>query len=278
MSENDLSRELPRDAELSALYRAAAEALPPPALDRSILAAAQAAVKPVTPAVRRSRPWWLRFAAPMGVFATLILTVTVVMLVEREQQDLLPRGAQGDDAPAAASAPVQNVEPEQKKEKAAAEPMPQRLQAPAATSAAAPEAAAPAVAGSVAPPPAERRSAAGAAADAAMSRDEAKASAPALAAPAPSAQPAASSGELSSRPAAAPPAPLLERAAPMSKSMERAARGSVNSSADQAQRSPEAWLAEIRRLRTEGREAEAREQLERFRQTYPDFVMPADLR
>jgi len=275
MSENDLSRELPRDAELSALYRAAAEALPPPALDRSILAAAQAAVKPVTPAVGRSRPWWLRFAAPMGVFATLVLTVTVVMLVEHEQEDLLPRG---DDAPAAASAPLQSVEPEQKKEKAAAEAMPQRLQAPATKSAAAPEAAAPAVAGSVAPPPVERRSAAGAAADAATSRDEAKEFAPAPAAPAPSAQPAASPGELSSRPAAAPPAPLLERAAPMSKSMERAARGSVNLSADQVQRSPEAWLAEIRRLRTEGREAEAREQLERFRQAYPDFVLPADLR
>lgn len=95
------------------------------------------------------------------------------------------------------------------------------------------------------------------------------------AAPAPQAQPAVSSGELSARPAAAAPAPMpmLERAVPMAKSQRGAA-----SNADQAPRSPESWLAEIRRLRAAGREAEAREQLERFRQAYPDFVLPADLR
>jgi hypothetical protein len=70
---------------------------------------------------------------------------------------------------------------------------------------------------------------------------------------------------------------MLERAAPMSKSLQGSA-SSINSSAAQASRSPEAWLAEIRRLRADGREAEAHEQLERFRKAYPDFVLPADLR
>lgn len=267
--------EFPRDAELSALYREAADAMPPLALDRRILTAAQSAIKHTEPVMPRRRPWWLRFAAPMGAFATLVLTVTVVMLVEHEQKDLLPRG---DEAPAAASAPVQNVEPELKKEQAAAGAQPQRSALPAAKSAAAPVVTAPAAA-SVAPPPLERRSAGGVAADAVTSRDEAKEAAMPPAASAPQAQPAESSGEqLSSRPTAAAPTPMLERAAPMSKSLRGSASSSNNSSVDQAPRSPESWLAEIRRLRAAGREADAREQLERFRKAYPDFVLPADLR
>lgn len=41
---------------------------------------------------------------------------------------------------------------------------------------------------------------------------------------------------------------------------------------------PERWLERIHELRRDGRADEARTQLERFRQRYPDFAVPADLR
>jgi hypothetical protein len=44
-----------------------------------------------------------------------------------------------------------------------------------------------------------------------------------------------------------------------------------------AQRSPEAWLDEISRLRREGREAEAAEQLAEFRKAYPAYALPEGL-
>jgi hypothetical protein len=41
---------------------------------------------------------------------------------------------------------------------------------------------------------------------------------------------------------------------------------------------PEAWIAEIRRLRAEGREAEAQRQLAEFVRAHPDYRLPDDLR
>ena len=45
-----------------------------------------------------------------------------------------------------------------------------------------------------------------------------------------------------------------------------------------ADRSPQAWLEEIRELRRAGRDVEWREALERFRARYPDHPLPEDLR
>jgi len=42
-------------------------------------------------------------------------------------------------------------------------------------------------------------------------------------------------------------------------------------------RSPEEWIAEIRRLKTDGREADAAAELAEFRRRYPDYVLPTDL-
>jgi hypothetical protein len=44
------------------------------------------------------------------------------------------------------------------------------------------------------------------------------------------------------------------------------------------QRSPEAWLEEIGRLKREGRDKEAAEQLVEFRQAYPAYALPESLR
>jgi hypothetical protein len=73
--------------------------------------------------------------------------------------------------------------------------------------------------------------------------------------------PAAVGAGLASRPRAASSAP----------------RGEFGS-ADKAVRPPEAWIEDIRRLRREGREAEAQTQLAAFRLAYPDYRLPEDLR
>lgn len=52
----------------------------------------------------------------------------------------------------------------------------------------------------------------------------------------------------------------------------------LESGAADAMRPPEAWLEDVRRLRREGREAEARESLDAFRRAYPAYVLPEDLR
>jgi hypothetical protein len=42
-------------------------------------------------------------------------------------------------------------------------------------------------------------------------------------------------------------------------------------------RSPDSWLDDIRRLKREGHDKEAIEQLAAFRRTYPSFIVPSDL-
>ena len=44
-----------------------------------------------------------------------------------------------------------------------------------------------------------------------------------------------------------------------------------------AQRSPDAWLEEIGRLKREGREQEAAQQLAEFRKAYPAHAVPQNL-
>ena len=44
------------------------------------------------------------------------------------------------------------------------------------------------------------------------------------------------------------------------------------------QRSPEAWLEDIKRLKREGRDKEAAEQLAKFRKAYPAYAVPESLR
>ncbi|MBE0626787.1 MAG: hypothetical protein IH606_18465, partial [Burkholderiales bacterium] len=44
-----------------------------------------------------------------------------------------------------------------------------------------------------------------------------------------------------------------------------------------AQRSPDAWLEEIGRLKREGRDEEAAQQLAEFRKAYPDHALPQSL-
>lgn len=243
------------DDSLSRLYRAAATAEPPPALDDRILAAARQAVNLAPP--RRRSPW-LSWLAPLGLAATVVLSLSVVLVARKEQPDLLPAPMPATvpttmpaTVPATAPPPSAPAEPMPAQaretvptEKPASRPMPVPV-LPAATvrrdsqleerGAAVP---APAV------PP--------------------EASAPVLA-PAPAAQVleggAGNAGVAASR-AAAPAAPAIK-----AESMRSGA----------GVRYPEGWIEEIRRLKREGHEEAAREQLAAFRRAYPSYVLPADL-
>ena len=70
---------------------------------------------------------------------------------------------------------------------------------------------------------------------------------------------------------AAPPPPM---AAPAARSM--AAPAAKRAELDE--RSPEQWLADIRRLRREGRVEEAETSLAEFRKRYPKYLLPDDLK
>ena len=82
--------------------------------------------------------------------------------------------------------------------------------------------------------------------------------APAVAAPPPAPAPAAADAVESRAKAAAPLRPEAARAA--------------------VARTPEQWLEEIRQLKSQGKEKEAAESLAAFRQAFPDYRLPEDLR
>jgi hypothetical protein len=48
-------------------------------------------------------------------------------------------------------------------------------------------------------------------------------------------------------------------------------------SAPQVARSPEDWIEEIRRLKAQGRDADAAAELAEFRRRHPEFPLPVDL-
>ena len=86
-----MNDDMPRDPTLSRAYRETAQTEPPPALDALILAVArkEAAVRPQATRL----PWWRRAMMPVGVFATLVVTLSVVLMVEQEQREPEPAPA-----------------------------------------------------------------------------------------------------------------------------------------------------------------------------------------
>lgn len=236
------------DPKLSRAYREASSEEPPAALDAAILAAAKR--QAATPR-RPARASWVRWMAPASALATLLVGVSVAFLMQREQPEII------DDTTVRQAAPQpQRPQPERASE---------ATKAKAADSAAdkkeAPAAAAPAPAATSAgqaPPHAPRPAQAAPPAAAAFpAESRAKAGAPAMARESNAASDSAS-GELgAAAPAAAGKlAPLRQAATP---------------------RSPEAWLEEIERLKREGRDKEAAEQLAAFRKAYPAYALPEAL-
>jgi hypothetical protein len=237
-----------RDEQLSRLYREAADAAPPAALDRAILAAARAevALAPV-----RKRTWWRSWTVPMSVAATVVLTATLTLMVRQEQERPAAEAAPAADVPRASVAVPQEktdtaadlaVKPAAPPPRAKQEAARREAERPAVVPAPVPEAAAPAGAPAPRAPMAESVESAAPARPAAVMRQQ-----------------------------AAPAADAVEsraRSAPLRKEAVGAAPA----------RTPEQWLEEIRQLKKQGREKEAVEALAEFRKTYPDYRLPEDLR
>lgn len=241
-----------RDEQLSRLYREAGAAEPPSALDAAILTAAREAVAPRP----RRRAWWQRWAAPVGVAATAVLTVTLTLLVRQEQavREQLPSPPE-----APRPAPDQmlpQIVPAVPAARPRAEPILQDAEsrAPARTSELPRQAAPPAAAETKLQQPVP--AAAGAVAPRAVPAESLESAAPA-------------------------PAPVQKReAAPAADAVEMRAKTLLRKDTPgaNAARSPEQWLEDIRRLKRQGRQQEAAESLAEFRKAYPDFGLPEDLR
>jgi hypothetical protein len=260
----------PSDPEVSRLYRQHSTDEPSSVADQRILAAARAALAG-RPANTRGG-WWQRWRTPLALATTLLLTVTLSVLHERQPAELpaerglrqlLPPvsggGVRGSTTEKAASAAA----PEAARSVTAAEP----ASFPAAGRAQVPPPAArkserdaPVNADKAA---AEGRSAAAErkAAPAAITQESAPAATASPAVPAPASVGAAASDareRFEVAPAAAPPVAAKSRA--------------------EGVRTPASWLEEIRSLRRAGQTDEAERQLREFRRVHPDYPLPEEFR
>lgn len=256
------------DPALSRLYRTAADAAPPPALDAAILAAARASVAPRL-AVKST--WWQRLRLPMSVAATVMLTVMLALTMQQNPPEVAevtaPRPTPSESVPTAAPSSAQPAEKGRAKEAVTAGEAhaPTLVPATPATPAAATARSFPAL-------PAEKKAIPatplpplvrdGASSGATEGRAVAADSAADTAAKAERSESARERGTL------ALPAPA---AAP--------AGAQLNSAAKRAQPLGEAaWLDEIRALRRQGRHEDAARRLAEFRTVYPDYPLPDDLK
>ena len=246
---NDAHDDL-RDPELSRLYKQASQAEPPSTLDTAILTAARTAAAPQQP----SRPWWRRLQAPFALAATVVLAVVLTLSMERNPppDGEIPATPSGNGRPPAAEqvAPASRTASEALAPAAPAASIPARQEAQ--RSKATPEKQTPATSsqdGSHPAAPAAVQGAPGAGA--------------AKTAPAPAAD-AESADMLGS-----------ERRKPLAEPALEAKREAATAL---PQKSPEAWLEEIRSLRRQGRPGEAERSLREFRAAYPAYPLPEDLR
>ena len=243
-----------RDPELSRLYGQVSQAEPPPALDAAILAAAQAATAPQRP----HRPWWRRLQAPLALAATVVLAVVLSLSVDRNPplDGEIPATTSGKERPPAAeqAAPATRNDTEAPPPGAPATGAPVRKETQ--RSQAAPE------------KPASR----------ANLQDNAPLAAPTTA-PSPPAYNAAKSVPAAAADTENTGIPANERRKALA---EPAAAPALEAKREAAaalpQKSPEAWLEEIRSLRLQGRPAEAERSLREFRAAYPAYPLPEDLR
>jgi len=240
----------PRDPKLSRLYRKASQGEPPPALDAAILAAARTAAAPQQP----PRPWWRRLQAPFALAASVALAVVLTLSMERNPpaDGEIPATPSGKERPPA----TDQVTPASRNAAEALAPAAPAAGIPAGKETprpkATPEKQTPATSSQDSPHPAAPTAVQGA-----------PGASPAKAAPAPAAD--------------AERADMLgsERRKPL---VEPALEAKREAATPLPQKSPEAWLEEIRSLRRQGRPEEAERSLREFRTAYPDFRLPEDLR
>ena len=283
----------PQNKDLAALYREASVEQPSAGLDARILAAAHATAAPPKVAT----PSWVnRWKIPVALAAMVVMTTTITLLVQDEEAGRLDKpeaGAAkqrtpppataapaGPSVPAVAPAtPVPAPKPVEARRKEMAPPArdnsapPPRAEPPASPTEA------PAAAKAEAAAPDLPRSLGGEkkATQSAPATDEIR-SGP------------SSGGAIKDQPlleksqpqmqmqAAPPPAPKpAPYVAPAPAPMATPARRADSAERDAA-RTPEQWIADIRRMRQEGRAADAEASLAEFRKRYPYYALPEDLK
>lgn len=273
----------PRDPRLAALYREASDDQPPANLEADIRAAARRGVgagpRPVDPTSMRA------WRVPMAVAAVLVLSVSVVTLMREEDPGRFAEPLRGARPPAARPPATASQKEAPSEPAASAQP---------GTGAAQPESRARAPAGetgqqpaqtlrSLPAPPDPGASTAQRPADAAAERGRQETAPPAAMAPSPADAPAehASGRDSAAKPAAAMTEQEQASRAPTAVMPAPAARSAPGKSAlatAYANEPPQKWLEKIADLRREGRQAEADELLEVFRQRFPDHPLPAGWR
>ena len=336
-----------RDQALSRLYREGAWPEPSRQIDQAILAASRRAS-------RQRHPFLWRFAPPLAIAATVVLTSAIVLRVYREQPAMVESSAQEKPAGGAMQftergrqfTPEPKASEAKRAEQTAADtksatppaaepqaaPTPQgfsstmdaseaarleraqrdlglkELSPAGAQPAAKPAFAAPAAKASPQPlkkespqtaaPSAERRADAPQTPTTNPTFSVFGASPPPAAAQAPAQAPRAATGKpaqaltLSAPPAA--PRPEAVQAAPNADAAPAppsgadfnaiAARSAVTAAivapaaAAKPERTPQAWIDDIRKLMREGKSEEAGEEIAKFKKRYPDYVLPEDLR
>jgi hypothetical protein len=261
--------DMEHDPQLSALYRAGADAAPPAHLDDAIRAAAR---REVAAGPRRSGA--RRWAVPVSLAAVLVLSVSVVTMMREQGADrpesMIPPSPE-IPAPAAERAvpPAATVPEAMPRRRVATPPVVAQADPPAKAEVSAP---APEVTGRVAE--AERGAAdsrakamaaeSSRAEDAPAARREYAAPQPMLrSAPAPMAD-AGSAGASAAKPAA----PAALSAAPAQNALWQ----------DLVPEPPEKWLQRIAELRRAGKTADADTLTTEFRRRFPDRRLPEDLR
>jgi len=282
-----------RDEELSHIYREAEGPRPPQRVDDNILAASQR----VASTVRRPAVFGFsrRWGTPIALAATVLVTFTLALMVFERQSGLetmarkAPRAAQ----PAKVSPPETPRAPQAEKSSPAE---PQRA-APAGKSPSAEiQHAAPAapIAQTAAPLDRAKQRTVETALSGERRATGQPARVPAIppgveilrkseeAKPLPDAQ-RVFEAQQPIRPAQAPaaaPAPganaLQESAATLQGA--GAVGGLASRVAVSEAKEREKWLADIRKLKTDGKASEAERELAEFKKRYPDYILPEDLR
>ena len=289
----------PRDEELSRIYRDAEALEPPQRVDDNILAASRrvAGARPRSAPAGFARRW----GVPVALAATAVVTTTLALMVFERQSglDTMAPAAPGAVRPA-------KVSPGQpQRADSSAKPSPAELPSAAPSlSAPVPRAAARGDRAEPQPgksaPSSERLGTGqpGFAADVprapeALRKKETR-PAPAAAAPSPGEragadQPAASpDAQRAPEVRQAPRAPAAALAADANTLRESALtlqRAGVISApagrvavSEAKERTPEKWLEDIRKLKTQGKTAEVERELAEFKKRHPDYRLPDDLR
>jgi len=250
----------PRDEELSRIYRDAEGPQPPQRVDDNIIAASRrvAGAKP-----RSARAGFVRrWSAPVALAATVVVTSTLT-LVEFDRQsdpDTTTSAASSDDRPSRSRSARQ-------KATAPATPTPQARRDRE-----------------------EPRAGEGTASNERLATGQPAFAADVPRAPAGADQPAPSpdaqrAPEVLRQVPRAPATPLAADANTLRESALTLQRAGVMSApagrvavSEARERTPEKWLEDIRKLKTQAKTAEAERELAEFRKRYPDYRLPEDLR